>query len=143
MSPQRRALDDPAEWLNRAKSNLQRAKADIRLAGIYLEDLCFDAQQAAEKAIKAVLLHLEVRFRHVHDLGQLLTLIQEQGESLPARVKEAPRLTRFAVEARYPGLAEPVSRDEYERATEIAEAVIKWAEARIQEKPQLPRNARG
>ena len=40
--------DDPREWLNRAKSNLAQARA--RVPGAYLEDLCFGAQQAAEKA---------------------------------------------------------------------------------------------
>ncbi|HWF62672.1 MAG TPA: HEPN domain-containing protein [Nitrospira sp.] len=56
MPPERRPPDDPIEWLNRAKSNLARATVDINLPDIYLEDLCFDAQQAAEKAIKAMLL---------------------------------------------------------------------------------------
>jgi HEPN domain-containing protein len=45
--------DDPREWLNRARNNLALAKAKRK--GIYPEDLCFGAQQAAEKAIKAVL----------------------------------------------------------------------------------------
>ena len=40
---------DPREWLNRAKSNL--AGAGQATPGVYLEDLCFDAQQAAEKAM--------------------------------------------------------------------------------------------
>ena len=67
MPPERMAPDDPHAWLNRARSNLVRAKADIRLSDVFLEDLCFDAQQAAEKAIKAVLIHLAVRFPYVHD----------------------------------------------------------------------------
>ena len=62
MARKRRPADDPVEWLNRARSNLTRAKADIRVPHVYLEDLCFDAQQAAEKAIKAVLLKRGVRF---------------------------------------------------------------------------------
>ena len=37
--------DHPQEWLRRARSNLTRARA--RLPNVYLEDLCFDAQQAA------------------------------------------------------------------------------------------------
>jgi HEPN domain-containing protein len=49
MPPKRKAPDDPLEWLNRARSNLARAKADLRLPEVYLEDLCFDAQQAAEE----------------------------------------------------------------------------------------------
>jgi HEPN domain-containing protein len=56
--------DDPREWLSRARSNLARAKAEV--PGVYLEDLCFDAQQAAEKAIKAVLISQNKRFPHVH-----------------------------------------------------------------------------
>ena len=45
MPPEPRRLDDPREWLNRARSNLERAQTT--LPGVYLEDLCFDAQQAA------------------------------------------------------------------------------------------------
>ena len=51
MPPDKRSPNDPFEWLNRAKSNLERAKSDIRLTGVYLEDLSFDAQQAVEKSI--------------------------------------------------------------------------------------------
>ena len=51
MSEGRLAPDDPREWLNRAQSNLTQARA--RIPGVYLEDLCFAAQQAAEKAAKA------------------------------------------------------------------------------------------
>ena len=64
--------DDPREWLNRARSNL--AKAKTRIVDVYWEDLCFDAQQAAEKAIKAVLIHHGVEFPYVHDLNRLLAL---------------------------------------------------------------------
>ena len=52
--PERYPPDDPREWLNRARSNLAMAKN--RVEGAYLEDLCFEAQQAAEKAIKAVMM---------------------------------------------------------------------------------------
>lgn len=49
MPPEHRPPDDPIEWLNRAKSNLARATADINLPGIYLEDLCFDAHRPPKK----------------------------------------------------------------------------------------------
>lgn len=52
----------PQEWLNRARSNLSQARGGINLPHVYLEDLCFQAQQAAEKALKAILLALEVQF---------------------------------------------------------------------------------
>ena len=41
--PERYPPDDHREWLNRAKSNLAMAKS--RVPEVYLEDLCFEAQQ--------------------------------------------------------------------------------------------------
>ncbi|MBI2455509.1 MAG: HEPN domain-containing protein [candidate division NC10 bacterium] len=131
MPPERRRGDDPAEWLRRAKSNLLRAREDIRLPEVAKEDLCCDAQQAAEKAIKAVLIHRGIHFPYIHDLAALLDLVEERGTAIPPHVKEAARLTRFAVETRYPSLDEPVTHEEYERALAIAEAVFRWAEKEI------------
>lgn len=131
MPPERRRGDDPAEWLRRAKSNLVRAREDIRLPEVAKEDLCFDAQQAAEKAIKAVLIHRGIYFPYIHDLAALLDLVEERGTTIPPHVKEAARLTRFAVETRYPSLDEPVTHEEYERAVGIAEAVVGWAEKEV------------
>ena len=102
MPPERRPPDDPREWLNRARSNLVRAQAT--LPGVYLEDLCFDAQQAAEKAIKAVLIARGVDFPPIHDLAGLLTILGQTGETIPPAIADAARLTRFAVATRYPGV---------------------------------------
>ena len=129
MPPERLPPDDPREWLNRARSNLLRAKAI--LPGVYLEDLCFDAQQAAEKAIKAVLIARGVEFPPIHDLGGLLTILGEAGEPIPPAIADAAFLTRFAVITRYPGIARPVTPDERRRAVAIAEAVVAWAEERV------------
>ena len=105
MRPEDRSPDNPFEWLRRADSNLARAKADARLPGVCLEDLCFDAQQAAEKAIKALLVRQRVDFPYVHDLGRLLSLLAAAGTAVPDHVRDARELTRFATHARYPGLA--------------------------------------
>lgn len=131
MPPKRRAPDDPVEWLNRARSNLARARAGAGLPGVYLEDLCFDAQQAAEKAIKALLLHRGIAFPFVHDLAELVTVLQQSGEQVPVAIAEAARLTRFAVETRYPSLAEAVTSDDYKRAIAIAEEVVRWVETKL------------
>jgi HEPN domain-containing protein len=116
--------DDPREWLNRARSNLAKARGASGTPGVYLEDLCFDAQQAAEKAIKAVLIHLGMRFPHVHDLAQLLALVERAGESVSESIRRAAGLSEYAVETRYPGLSEPVTWPEYQEAVAIAEELI-------------------
>jgi len=120
--------DDPREWLNRAKSSLARARAGAQIAGVYLEDLCFDAQQAAEKALKALLIYRKVYFPYVHDLAELLGLIEQAGQEVPSTVRQAARLTRYAVVTRYPGLLEPVTPEEYEEAVAIAEEAVRWAQ---------------
>jgi HEPN domain-containing protein len=121
--------DDPREWLNRARSNLIKARQGANLPGVYLEDLCFDAQQAAEKAIKAIFIHLQVNFPYTHDLAWLLTLVERAGQIIPEQVKLAVILSDYAVEARYPGLAEPVSDEEYREAILLATEVVEWAES--------------
>src|SRR5919198_2567975 len=125
--------DDPREWLNRARSNLLRAR--MASAGMYLEDACFDAQQAAEKAIKGVMIHRSIEFPYTHDLGRLLTDLERAGEEIPSAVKQAERLTRFAYAHRYPGTSEPVTAEQYPEYLTIAEAVVRWAEDRVGYRP--------
>jgi len=119
----------PEEWLNRAKSNLIQAKA--KQPGVYFEDLCFNAQQAAEKAIKALLIHQNIRFPYIHDLAELVNILEKHGQEVSAGIKEAVKLTDYAVEARYPGLTEPVTDEEYEEAIKLAETVVVWVEEKI------------
>ncbi len=109
------------------------------LPGVYLEDLCFDAQQAAEKAIKAVLIARGAVFPPIHDLAGLLTILGQNDEAIPPAIADAARLTRFAVSTRYPGVAEPVTAEEHHRAVAIAEAVVTWADERVGEGSSLTR----
>lgn len=127
--PERFPPNDPREWLNRAGSNL--ALARNRAPDVYLEDLCFEAQQAAEKAVKAVLIRRGVDFPYVHDLARLLTLLEEGGETVPTAVREAGKLTPYALITRYPGVVRPVTEREYEEAVETAGAVVRWAAQRL------------
>jgi len=99
--------------------------------GACLEDLCFNAQQAAEKAIKGVLKHLGIPFPPRHDLAQLLGLLEKEGEKIPAQVRASSQLTVYAVDARYPGSYEPVNWVGCQDAIATAEAVVRWAEERI------------
>lgn len=123
--------DDPEEWLKRAKSNLVRARQNH--PEVYLEDLCFDAQQAAEKAIKAILIDLNVDYPYTHDLMTLITLVSETGKSIPDEIKEAAMLTDYAVESRYPSPAETVTHEEYKEAVSTAESVVDWATNTLKE----------
>lgn len=133
MPPEGRATGTAAEWPRRAKGNLALAKQP-KPREAFWEDLCFEAQQAAEKAVKAVLRFHGIDFPKTHDLRQLFTLVDSKGHSIPPDIWEAVDLTDFAVETRYPGPAEPVTRTEYRAAVRVAEEVVKWAQTTVLEK---------
>lgn len=127
MTPRERfPHDDPREWMNRAHSNLARSR--LWSTGVYLEDLCFDAQQAAEKAVKGLLLARGIQLPFIHDLAALLSLLEESGIDVPAEVFEAAILTRYAVVARYPTHTRPVTEEDHREAIELADRVVQWVE---------------
>jgi len=59
----------PHSWLAHAKSDLRITQICRSDSGVLPNQTVFHAQQAAEKAIKAVLLEHEIRFPRTHDLG--------------------------------------------------------------------------
>jgi HEPN domain-containing protein len=113
--PPKYELGTPGEWLRRAKSNLIRAKQP-KPDEVLWEDLCFDAQQAVEKALKGLLLFYGIPFRFVHDIAELLTRLEQGGISLPEDVRRAAALSDYAIVARYPGPMEPVTEEKYQQA---------------------------
>jgi HEPN domain-containing protein len=127
MPPARGAPGSPQDWLSRAKGDLALAKAPLP-EGAFYEDLCFHAQQAAEKAIKAVYQCRNTAFRYTHDLGELLAGLKEAGLNIPSEVEEALILTSYAWESRYPGLTEPVTVEECLEAVNLASEVVRWSE---------------
>jgi len=121
----------PDEWMKRAQSNLVRARQP-KPEEVFFEDLVFDIQQSVEKALKALLLKKGIRFRFVHDIAELLTLLEQNEVALPDEIRAAADLTDYAVQARYPGPFEPVSENEYTSALEIADAVLSWVTPQLQ-----------
>jgi HEPN domain-containing protein len=125
--PQDRPLPGSAEdWLARAEGDLALARVPLP-EGAFYEDLCFHAQQAAEKSLKAVYQHFGKRFRYTHDLDELIIGLRSEGMIIPIEVTDAALLTSYAWEARYPGLSEPVTEEEFRRALRQAELVVRWA----------------
>ena len=122
---------DAAEWLLHAESDLRYAALGRGAPGILQSQVAFHAQQAAEKALKAVLVHASVDFPRTHDLQALLVLIGDAGMAVPPELEGVSALTRFAAETRYPGDPEPITPDELEQAITWAGKTIAWARARM------------
>jgi HEPN domain-containing protein len=112
---------------------MARAKSGRVTAEILYEDLCYDTQQAAEKALKAFCILHEIVFPRTHDIAYLMDLLVKGSVPIPEDVFKARILTGYAVETRYPGEYEPVNEDDYINATALAEKVLKWVEAKMSE----------
>ncbi|MDE0483616.1 MAG: HEPN domain-containing protein [Candidatus Poribacteria bacterium] len=61
-------LADTARWLRYAEEDLITAEILLRLPHAPPRQSCWCAQQAAEKALKTVLIFLQIDFPRTHDL---------------------------------------------------------------------------
>jgi HEPN domain-containing protein len=121
-------LDLVRQWLARADRDLEAARI-IRGQGTpYLDIAAFHCQQAAEKAIKGLLVLNDTRFTKTHDL---VALIEQADPFLPGLLRFVPRagrLSPFGAEERYPGDLELTDAADYEAlesvAYEIYESVL-------------------
>ena len=64
------------QWLGRAEEDLGVAEHLLKGGAPYLASVAFHAQQAAEKFLKARLVHHQVPFPKTHDLARLLDLLR-------------------------------------------------------------------
>jgi HEPN domain-containing protein len=124
--------DLAAVFLRKARNDLT---ALTRLASepqVADEIVGFHAQQAVEKALKAVLTSAGVRVGKTHDLNQLLKLLADAGIDAPDWLAETAQLTPFAAILRYIELEldTSVDRDAY---CNLAERTLTWATERVGE----------
>ena len=117
------------QWVESAQSDLLYAELKPPSGAMY-EQGCFHAQQAAEKALKALLLSLDEEPPYIHDLHALLQLLRAK-VAVPAHLAEAASLTKYAVVSRYPPFSTPVTEEEWGRATAIAHSVVEWVEEQL------------
>ena len=77
MPPESADLGSPLRWIRLAEADLALAAAPLPRGAIY-ELLCFHAQQAAEKSVKAVLVHEGIEFPPTHNIQRLIALLPER-----------------------------------------------------------------
>lgn len=126
MPPESTPAGSPRDWLRHARSDLALARIEPP-QGVLLAALCFHAQQAAEKALKAILLSRGEAIPKTHSIRMLLDRVASHVD-VPDAVQEAAILTDYAVTARYPGDTEAVETDEYLTSLRLSETLVSWAE---------------
>jgi len=94
------AIDLTRGWLLKGRSDLIAARTMIAGAGPY-DTVCFHAQQAAEKFLKAIVAHAGVTIPKTHNLVDLWALCLAQAPALDGSGIDLNALNQFAVRARY------------------------------------------
>lgn len=117
-------------WLAYAAADLQAAEVLLGQRDVSARIACFHAQQAAEKAIKALLIANQIRVQHIHDLVELVGALPpgtDPGASNPALAD----LSIWAVEFRYPGDIAEATLADAENAMATARGVVAAATAAL------------
>ncbi len=129
MPPDSFVPGSPADWIRYAKADLALARVPLPADGLY-ELLCFHAQQAAEKSVKAILIHHGIPPPRTHSIERLIDLLPASTLRTTTLI-QAARLTIFATVTRYPSGDESVSVEEYQEAVHLAQDIVNWAEERL------------
>lgn len=123
--------------LDHARGLLARARDDFfvvrRLAGEADAPgwvLGFHAEQAVEKALKAVLSSAGIAYPRTHNLVMLVELLRQAQQSLPPDAADLGQLVPYGVVLRY----EEIPDDEPPRCepgwfVEVVEQTLSWASA--------------
>jgi HEPN domain-containing protein len=119
------------EWIERAKSSLELAQSKI-IRHIHYEDLCYQLQQTAEKALKGLLIYKGVEPEFTHNIELLIKEIKKFTD-VPENINDAVLLSVYAVQTRYPNEYDDITKEEYERSLEIAKDCLDWVESKIDE----------
>lgn len=95
-------------WLIKADHDLKSAHELAVASEPLLDTAIYHCQQAAEKAIKGLLVYKDIRFDKTHDIDLLISLAVDMEPRLSSWSHAAELLTPYATEFRYPGeYAEP------------------------------------
>src|SRR5437868_1227310 len=112
-------------WAKRAESDLLASRVLAATANPPWEIICFHAQQAAEKFLKAFLIKNGWSLRKTHDLSTLLAEAVRHDGKLAALDSECRELTPYIISGRYPDLPvdEAAGRNAIESAEKLASAL--------------------
>ena len=120
-------IGTPGDWLRYAESDLRLARLGRADPQVLPNQVGFHAQQAAEKALKGVLVGRGVEFPKTHHLDELIELVQDVGLVWPFAMDRVEALTPYAVQTRYPGALSEITSVQMDDAIQIADEVLTWA----------------
>jgi HEPN domain-containing protein len=120
-------------WIKKADRDLEVSQREIKLPEPLTDIICFHAQQAAEKFMKAYHVFLDIEFQKTHDIEDLVIVAGKKDPSILKLKNPGAELSVFAVETRYPEFEDP-SINDAKNAVEVAEKFKQFIKNKILEK---------
>ena len=111
-------------WLEKAEHDLITGRQTLLLADGPTDTVCFHAQQAAEKALKALLTLHRVEFPRTHELLRLLDLAIAYLPALEDFREELAHISDYSVDVRYPDDWFEPSRQEATQSLAVGERLV-------------------
>lgn len=118
--------DYASELLEIAAGDLASAKGLLRIAEGRPENICYMAQQCAEKSLKAVLCFLRQPVVLTHDLDALISHLPDKIS--PPHAHQAGALTEYSLIRRYEQGYAILGQADIQLAINLAEDILKWAQ---------------
>jgi HEPN domain-containing protein len=118
-------------WLLKSAHDLQTAQIVLSHLPDFDDTIAFHCQQSIEKALKAYLVYLDIEFKPVHDLGYLLNLVGTKDDSLDPYYDKVDRVSRFAVQIRYPEQVINLTKEQIREAIELAILIFELVQNKI------------
>jgi len=122
------------EWLLKAEHDLKAAQKLLNSEENLNDIVCFHCQQAAEKYLKAYMVYLGIRPPKTHEIGYLITMIEEKDNKIASLKERADILTDYAVEVRYPEDFFMPSDEETKEVLEITLEIKRYVEEQVKAK---------
>jgi HEPN domain-containing protein len=119
-------MDEEVErWLEKAESDYEAAEFIFKSKYLYVA--AFLAQQAAEKALKALYISKKGKLRKTHELVELARDVDAPKELIAACASITPAYTA----TRYPDIADIYDKEEVRALIKSSLEVIEWVKKNL------------
>lgn len=118
-------------WFIKAGHDHQAAKLLLGKGPDLTDNICFHAQQAAEKYLKAFLVYSGLHVDKIHYLPRLIELCGKADPEFHSLMEDAREITDYAASGRYPDVWDEIPLSEAVEAVRRAENIMAFVKGKI------------
>jgi HEPN domain-containing protein len=118
-------------WFVKADHDHQASKILLERNHDLTDNICFHAQQMAEKYLKAFLVYSGLHVEKIHYLPRIIELCGKADPDFHILMEDARAITDYAASGRYPDDWEEIPLAEAQAAVETAQRIMSFVKGKI------------